>query len=81
MTSAVGMTVDDLRDALRDLDGGLLVVLSGDAEGNECSPWTAYSTARYQADSAWRGELVDEAEWEDDDDGPPGVDCVVLWPT
>lgn len=65
------MTVQELRDALKDLPDDMQVILQKDGEGNGYSPLAAVDAdAIYVADSTWSGDVystswtADEADFE-----------------
>jgi hypothetical protein len=76
-----GMTVKELKNALKGVPGDMLVVLAGDAEGNKYSPMRECEPAAlYVPDSSYGGEV-----WSEDDaeeyEVTDTVRAVVLWPT
>lgn len=73
------MTVDELRQALADLPGDRIVVMSKDGEGNSHSPLAEVEgDTRYSAESEWAGTTHHPDDW---DDHPDAVVAVCLWPT
>lgn len=64
------MKVCELIDALQALPPDHEVILSKDAEGNRYSPLAHLAAVHYQAQTTWRGDLIDEAE----------PNAVALWP-
>lgn len=74
------MTVKELRDLLKDVDGDVLVIMSKDGEGNGYSPLADTNLGQYlyEADTTWSGDLIDVDEADADTEAVP---CVVLWPT
>lgn len=86
------MTVQELRQQLEDLPGDTLVVMSKDGEGNGFSPLSEAESDNqmYTPETTWSGEiglhhLTDELKaqgytYEDVEDEPTSVPCVVLWP-
>ncbi len=53
------MTVKQLIAKLQNMEGGRIVVLQKDGEGNGYSPLVDLGHAIYRADSTWSGEIVD----------------------
>jgi predicted double-glycine peptidase len=88
------MTVDELRKQLEAMDGGKLVVMSRDGEGNGFSPLEDIEDEHvYIADSPWSGDiryprLTDELRQQGyteedvcgDDAAVPAVPALVLHP-
>lgn len=62
---------------LQKLPENAIVVLQKDSGGNGYSPCSGVEAARYEAESAWAGEVLSPDE---DDYATRGVVCVVLWP-
>lgn len=56
-----------------DREGEMLVVLSGDAEGNKMSPLSELYLSNYSPVSTWEGELVSVATKN-------SVKCIVFVP-
>lgn len=83
------MTVRELITLLSNEDGGRIVVMSRDAEGNGHSPLTGVFPAAYAAKTTWAGDvgletLTDEDRergYDEEDVAPDGaVPCLVLKP-
>lgn len=67
------MTVAELIKELEKLPKSYLVVQSKDAEGNNFSPLSEISTAKYYPQNSWSAEISTEMIAKHD--------AVVLWPT
>lgn len=80
------MKVLELMELLATLDPGAEVILAKDGEGNGFSPLADHSGQyRYEADSTWSGELVEDPWTSESDNADAGrwnaaLPCVVLWP-
>ena len=85
------MTVNELRECLKGVAGGRLVVMSRDSDGTGFSPLTEVECAAYRADGSRSGEtgieaLTDalrEQGYGDEDvlSGAGVVPALVLYPT
>ncbi len=83
------MTVKELVALLNTQDGGRLVVLAKDEEGNGFSPLAEAATGAYRAESTYHGRVglerlteADRADGYDECDVVAGgVPALVLWPT
>jgi hypothetical protein len=71
------MTVDELREQFKDVDGGTIVVMSKDSEGNGYSPLAEVESAFYYAETTWAGEIYYD---EDYAEGIGAVPAVFFWP-
>lgn len=67
-------TVGDLMDFLATQPRDRKVILSKDAEGNGFSPLAAASEEMYAAESAWSGEVIDQAIVNEDE----GIERVIV---
>ena len=81
------MSVSELIAKLKDFDGSRLVVMAKDAEGNNYSPLSDFSTGAYAAKSTRRCEVGLEALTDaarangySEEDVVDGVAALVLWP-
>lgn len=60
-------TAKELRELLADVPDDVLVIMSKDAEGNNFSPLSGYTTGlHYEAETTWYGEVRDPDEKEED---------------
>jgi len=83
------MTVKELIEELKELDGERIVVLSKDGEGNGFSPLADVECAAYTSENTWSGEVhieeltpeLIEQGYTEDDVREDGEKAVVLWPT
>jgi hypothetical protein len=78
------MKVRELIEELSKMDGGAIVVLSKDTEGNGYSPLSSIVPGEYQEQSSWSGEFFELDTIGDDNYFQPdedSVEAVCLWPT
>jgi len=83
------MTVKELIEELKELDGDRIVIMSKDGEGNGFSPLADVECSAYIADTTWSGEVhieeltpgLIEKGYTEDDVREDGKKAVVLWPT
>lgn len=65
------MTVKELIKQLSECNPDDLVILSSDGEGNDYSPLSDISLGRYQKNTKWSGEFLQDGDswsgWEDDE--------------
>lgn len=66
------MKVKELIEILKPLDPEAEVILSKDAEGNNYSPLSDYSSGKYIPDSTWSGEFESRRG---------KYNAICLWPT
>lgn len=80
------MKVSELIKILSGCDPEAKVILAKDGEGNCFSPLAYYDDQyRYEADTTWSGELVEDPWISESDNADAGrwnaaLPCVVLWP-
>lgn len=80
------MTVQELIDILQAIaNKNAIVILSKDAEGNNCSPLQVVDDSEetyYEAETTWSGELydVEDVEGWSEEDTKNMEPCIVLWP-
>lgn len=79
------MTVNELKKLLEEFDGDALVVMSGDAEGNNHSPLANVWDGYYEAESTYSGMVYDDDELSEDTgeefySPEKAVKCVVFNP-
>jgi hypothetical protein len=77
------MKVKDLIKSLQFCNQDADVILQKDAEGNGYSPLSDVENELwYVPDTSYSGEVLNEEDYEDDEDFPPenAVNCVVLYP-
>ena len=72
------MTVKELIEQLKNLDGDVLVVMSSDSEGNNFSPTAEAEASHYTAETTYSGQCHHP---DDVPECPNAKPCVCLWPT
>lgn len=73
----MSMTVQQLRDALKNVPGDALVVMGADSEGNNYSPLADVALGRYDAETTWSGVFYEDTYIGNDAYAQPSKQAVV----